>query len=76
MKEKRDETALGDALDAGRAALADPTSELDSLKDVATMLLFALWETDDDPARQPWPGGPEEERLLRLSFRAPTQQGS
>ncbi len=57
--------------DAARAALENETP-LEDLRNIANLLLFSLWETETDPTRPPWPGGPEEEKLLRMALLAET----
>lgn len=77
MNNAEKELRWADALDRMEARAevmmaACPTIE--QVQDMATMLLFSLWETDDDPARVPWPGGSDEEEILRAIFYAEPQE--
>lgn len=59
--------------DAGGLAAADQDIGKEELRDIALLMLHALWESDDDPNRQQWPGGPDELEMLRAlrSFEDP-----
>jgi len=50
----------------GQQIIDDPDMALDDMKAFGRILLFYLWDTDDDPNRKPWPGGPNDEAVLRI----------